>query len=112
LGLADHLIPGQKETAILADIQACAWTGNAAGDHALLSRLLRAHESQPGTQGPLQAHADLIRRTAGAGSFLEICENITALREHEDPWLQKAALGLAHGSPGTARLAHTLQERA
>ncbi|MFC3339001.1 enoyl-CoA hydratase/isomerase family protein [Paracandidimonas soli] len=112
LGLADYLVHGQKEAVILADMQACDWTGDATSNHELLSRLLRAHEAQPEVQGPLQAHADLIRRTAGTGSFLEICENIAALRKHENPWLQKAALGLVHGSPGTARLAYTLQERA
>ncbi len=62
--------------------------------------------------GPLQRHADTIRQACGRADFLEIGAAIAAWRDDPDPWLARAAATFLAGSPGSARLSHTLLTRA
>jgi enoyl-CoA hydratase/carnithine racemase len=73
--------------------------------HLLLSSL---HTLPDPANKPLQDHFSLIRQLCGGVNLERIVQNILKLVDHQDPWLQRAAKTLAHGSPGSARLTFEL----
>ena len=111
-GLADFLLPTEQQTELYRQLQQCRWSGDQGHDHEQLSRILYALSTPASATGPLQHHANLLRRALATGSFPDICRRLLALENHEDEWLRKAVAGLKHGSPTSVRLAYTLQERA
>jgi len=113
LGLADYWLRSRDWEALLADLQAQPWTQDAHDNAARLSRVIEARQPAEAMEdGPLRQHAEWIRRIAAGSDFAEICARIAALQSHPDPWLQRAAKGLAGGAPGSVRLSFELQERA
>jgi enoyl-CoA hydratase/carnithine racemase len=76
---------------------------------ALLRQILLAHKPTDDlTVGPLQRHAALINDLCHGQDLTAIYHAIAALKDHEDPWLARAATTMLAGSPGSARLAFTL----
>jgi len=73
--------------------------------HLLLSSL---HTLPDSANKPLQDNFPLIRQLCGGVDLERIVHGILKLAEHQDPWLQRAAKTLAHGSPGSARLTFAL----
>jgi len=113
LGLADYLVQSSSKDALLVDLQAQAWAGDANADAARLSGLIEAHRpAQPLADGPLHIHAQRIHYIGATSDFTVLCERIAALASDEDAWLQRAAKGMLAGAPGSVRLSHELQERA
>jgi len=78
-------------------------------NHDQLHILLCQLSTEPhGSVKPLQDHLPLIRQLCNGEDLNRIVNNILRLAEHTDPWLQRAAKTLAHGSPGSVRLTYTL----
>ena len=120
-GLADYRVESERWDALLADLRSQPWTsgdedsGAARGmNDGLLERALRAQGPQADIEasGPLRHHLMLINTLCTGNDLEAICAEIGTLRDHEDPWLAKAAATLAAGAPGSARLAFELQQRA
>ena len=106
-GLADVKLEHAQYDAVVDALAAHAWSGDAAVDRAKLGEFLQGL-AQPLSPGPLQMHAELIEHLVSAGTLERVVAAIDALSS-EDPWLQNARATLAAGSPGSARLAWTLQ---
>ncbi len=80
-----------------------------AHNHDQLHRTLSSLQSPPEPANkPLQDHYSLIRQLCGGRDLERIVSGILKLADHQDPWLQRAAKTLAHGSPGSARLTFAL----
>jgi enoyl-CoA hydratase/carnithine racemase len=73
--------------------------------HLLLSGL---HTPPDPANKPLQENFSLIRQLCGGVDLERIVNGILKLANHPDPWLQRAAKTLSHGSPGSARLTFAL----
>lgn len=126
-GLADFRIRHQDWAALLDSLLVQPWaacagskTADLDGDafaprsinDGLLRRALTAMEPiDPLPPGPLRQHSFVINNLCGGNRLDEILAEIATLADHEDAWLSKAAKTLQAGSPGTARLAFTLQQR-
>jgi len=108
-GLADFKLEHAQYAAVIDALTAHAWSGDAELDRAQLGEFLQGL-AQPLQPGPLQMHAELIEHLVSAGTLERVVAAIDALSS-EDPWLQAARATLAAGSPGSARLAWTLQRR-
>lgn len=106
-GLADVKLEHAQYDAVVDALAAHAWSGDAVVDRAKLGEFLQGL-AQPLSPGPLQMHAELIEHLVSAGTLERVVAAIDALSS-EDPWLQNARATLAAGSPGSARLAWTLQ---
>jgi len=106
-GLADVKLEHTQYDAVVDALAAHAWSGDAVLDRARLGEFLQGL-AQPLAPGPLQMHAELIEHLVSAGTLERVVSAIDALSS-EDPWLQNARATLAAGSPGSARLAWTLQ---
>lgn len=80
-----------------------------ASNHDQLHLLLSGLNTLPDSANkPLQEHFALIRQLCGGVDLERIVNSILKLTDHQDPWLQRAAKTLAHGSPGSARLTFAL----
>jgi len=106
-GLADVKLEHAQYDAVVDALSAHAWSGDAEVDRVRLREFLQGL-AQPLAPGPLQMHAELIEHLVSAGTLERVVAAIDALSS-EDPWLQNARATLAAGSPGSARLAWTLQ---
>jgi enoyl-CoA hydratase/carnithine racemase len=106
-GLADVKLEHAQYDAVVDALAAHAWSGDAEVDRVRLREFLQGL-AQPLAPGPLQMHAELIEHLVSAGTLERVVAAIDALSS-EDPWLQNARATLAAGSPGSARLAWTLQ---
>lgn len=114
---ADYRIASTDWPQVVDNLHQLPWVSSAtAGEKsarivndALLRRMLLAHESTNilGT-GPLQRHAALINHLCHGQDLPAIYQAIAALKDHDDPWLSRAASTMLAGSPGSARLAFTL----
>ncbi len=107
--LADACIDSGRHAAVLDNLCAHAWSGDAARDRAQLTRFLEGI-AQPLEPGPLQIHAELIERLVAQPTLEAVAAAILAL-DSEDAWLQNARATFAAGAPGSARLAWELQRR-
>ncbi|SAI02005.1 enoly-CoA hydratase [Bordetella ansorpii] len=77
----------------------------------LLRQVLLAHEpTEPLEPGPLRQHSFLINSICGEMKLETIYEELAELKNHDDPWLARAAKTMLAGSPGSARLAYALQQ--
>lgn len=109
--LADLFLPAASREQVLAALIGENWQPQASANHALLDAVL-ARFAQPAAAGPLQQHAPLLARVCGQASLLAIIAAIQQIDAAGDAWLGTAQQTLAAGSPGSARLGFTLQQRA
>ncbi|MDY0308193.1 MAG: enoyl-CoA hydratase/isomerase family protein [Castellaniella sp.] len=111
-GLADRLCDANGFDALLGALAATDWTDDPTRHAAQVDAVLDACQAAAPEPGPLQRHADRIRLACGRADFLEIGAAISAWKDDPDPWLARAAATFLAGSPGSARLSHTLLARA
>ncbi|MGE4451929.1 enoyl-CoA hydratase/isomerase family protein [Castellaniella sp.] len=111
-GLADRVCEAGEPDALLAALAATDWAADPARHAAQVDAALDACQVPAPEPGPLQRHADTIRLACGRADFLEIAAAIAAWKDDPDPWLARAAATFLAGSPGSARLSHTLLARA
>ena len=77
----------------------------------LLRRALTALEPQtPLDPGHLRQHSFLINNLCSGNRLDDIYEELAALKDHDDPWLARAASTMLAGSPGSV-LSFALQQR-
>ncbi|MER1967183.1 enoyl-CoA hydratase/isomerase family protein [Castellaniella sp. GW247-6E4] len=112
LGLADRACRSTGLEALRAALAATSWSTDVEARAGQVDRLIDGlPDPEPLVPGPLQIHFDAIRAACDRADFAEVCAGIRAWTGHEDPWLARAAATFAAGSPGSARLSHTLIER-
>ena len=61
--------------------------------------------------GHLRQHSFLINNLCSGNRLDDIYEELAALKDHDDPWLARAASTMLAGSPGSVRLSFALQQR-
>lgn len=125
-GLADFMVASSSLPDIMASLLEQPWAGHAAGrasgdetpgasgrsiNDGLLRHVLNAHAAPPPSPGPLRQNAFQINSLCSGNDLDQIVEDLRDLAGHQDAWLARAATTLAHGAPGSARLAFTLQQR-
>ncbi len=113
LGLADRACRSTGLADLRAALAATAWSTDPEARAGQVDRLLDglADPGLTAAPGPLQVHFDAIRAACDRADFTDACARIGAWAGHEDPWLARAAATFAAGSPGSARLGHTLVGR-
>lgn len=111
-GLADRFCDAAGLDDVLAALIATDWSADPSRHAAQVDAALDVCQAPTPEPGPLQRHADIIRQACGRADFLEIAAAIEVWRNHPDPWLARAASTFLAGSPGSARLSHTLLARA
>jgi len=111
-GLADRICNADGFDALAGALTAVEWSASAAERAAQVDAVLDDLQIDTPEPGPLQRHADTIRHACGRADFLQIGAAIAGWRRHDDPWLARAAATFLAGSPGSARLSHTLISRA
>ncbi|NGM88421.1 enoyl-CoA hydratase/isomerase family protein [Parapusillimonas sp. SGNA-6] len=113
LGLSDFVVDAARWDDVLASVRTAGWsTGRVHNDAVLRELLLKHRPKTPLASGPLQAHHALIREHCNSSDLHAVGRAIAAWADHEDPWLQRAARTFMAGSPGSARLAFSLLDRA
>ncbi|WP_251863702.1 enoyl-CoA hydratase/isomerase family protein [Achromobacter sp. Marseille-Q4962] len=122
-GLADFRLNHQDWPRLLESLREQPWAGQAASaeqggiaprsiNDGLLRRALAALEPQtPLEPGHLRQHSFLINSLCSGNRLDDIYDELAALRNHDDPWLARAANTMLAGSPGSVRLAFALQQR-
>jgi enoyl-CoA hydratase/carnithine racemase len=111
-GLADRICDAGEPDALLAALADVDWAADPVRHAAQVDAVLDACQAPAPEPGPLQRHADAIRQACGRADFLEIAAAIAVWKDDPDPWLARAAATFLAGSPGSARLSHTLLARA
>ncbi|HEX7388286.1 MAG TPA: enoyl-CoA hydratase/isomerase family protein [Castellaniella sp.] len=107
-GLADWQCSASTQEEFLAALTGLEWADDADRRRVQIDALLQSR-SEAGTQiGPLQRHSGAIRAACQGSDFVQIGEAIGRWKNHDDPWLARAAATFLAGSPGSARLSHTL----
>ncbi|MDP5008111.1 MAG: enoyl-CoA hydratase/isomerase family protein [Glaciimonas sp.] len=112
--LADVQIAQADKALVLDALLSQEWNGGVCrdADAALLTRVLQSYADKLAlSNSPLITHFNLINQLCSAPTLPEIVSTILDVQS-EDVWLQKAAAGLAAGSPGSAYLSYVLQQRA
>jgi enoyl-CoA hydratase/carnithine racemase len=113
LGLSDFVVDAARWDDVLASVRTARWsTGRVHNDAVLRDLLLKHRPETPLASGPLQAHHALIREHCNSSDLHAVGRAIAAWANHEDPWLQRAARTFMAGSPGSARRAFSLLDRA
>ncbi|WP_066456880.1 enoyl-CoA hydratase/isomerase family protein [Castellaniella caeni] len=110
-GLADRACPAQGFDAFMQALQSTEWSAAATEHAAQVDRALAAQPLDVTQPGPLQRHAETIRQACHQADFLAIASAIGQWKRDPDPWLSRAALTFLAGSPGSARLSHSLLAR-
>ena len=108
-GLADVHIAEQQRDAVFQALQAQPWQADAQANRRALGDLLQGFASTA-PAGPLQQHAALIDQLCEDDGLEAVVARILA-SDSDDAWLQSAVKTLAHGAPGSARLAYALRQR-
>lgn len=111
-GLADRLCAADGFDALVAVLMANKWSADVEEHAAQVDVVLDGLQLAAPEPGPLQLHARLIRQACDRTDLQQIAASITAWQRHTDPWLARAAATFLSGSPGSARLGHTLIRRA
>ena len=118
-GLADHILDPARWNELCQLLLEQPWAGNPSQggpaarsiNEGLLRRAIIALATAPDdVLGPLRQHTFLINGLCGETRLDDIYSEIASLEHHDDPWLARAAKTLLAGSPGSARLAYTLQQ--
>jgi len=123
-GLADFRLNSADWPALLASLEQQPWAGQAADaaedaiaprsiNDGLLRRALTALEpSTPLEPGPLRQHSFVVNNLCNGNRLDDIYEELSFLKDHEDPWLSRAAKTMLAGSPGSVRPAVAFAQRA
>ncbi len=112
-GLADLVLPHERQGAVLEAIQAARWQGERRADGARLGSLLAGFEL-PAAERPasmLRTHFDRIEALMRPDRLEDLAAPLAALAGDADPWLAQAGAAFAKGSPTSAALALALQDR-
>ncbi|MDC8756684.1 enoyl-CoA hydratase/isomerase family protein [Janthinobacterium fluminis] len=111
--LADYQLAHAAKAEVIAQLRRQPWSGRAGDNHALLDEVLaRAqHAGEAAEPGPLRRHIDAIDAWCAGPRLAPIVARIGGI-DSDERWLQKAVASLRHGCPGSAWLAHAMQERA
>jgi enoyl-CoA hydratase/carnithine racemase len=110
-GLADFRIERADWPALLERLLTLPWANARKADDDLLRRAIAGFAPGDTDTGPLQRHAALIDTLCGHAELEEIVAGLSGLAADEDPWLARAAKNLERASPGSVRLAYSLQQR-
>jgi enoyl-CoA hydratase/carnithine racemase len=103
-GIADRFVASALQQNVLEELCALQWEAERETHGQQITHLLRKFEKQSAEQKPagnVAAHFDIIQNLTDQDGFYDIVDAITSL-ETDDPWLQRASSGLAHGSPISA----------
>jgi enoyl-CoA hydratase/carnithine racemase len=103
-GIADRFIANALQADVLNELGTLPWSDDSEMHSGQISALLRRFETKSVDNAPagnVAAHYDIIQRLTDQDSFFDIVDTITTLKT-DDPWLQRASSGLAHGSPISA----------
>ena len=111
-GLADRVCATGELDRVLAALAATDWSADAARHAAQVDAVLDGCAAPDPEPGPLQCHAGRIGLVCGRSDFLTIAAGIAGWQDDPDPWLARAAATFLAGSPGSARLSHTLLAQA
>ncbi len=111
LGLADVQLPADAFDAMMTQLQAQAWQGDAVADHTCVTDTLRALRAESAGPGPVARHLALMRACGQGPDLAAISARILALADHEDTWLQRAAANHRTGAPGSLLLTFAMQQR-
>lgn len=111
-GLADWICDPHGLDAVLSALADAHWGSDREDAFTQVDAVLQACQSAEPDPGPLQQHAAIVRRACASRSFGQIAAHIARWRDHADPWLARAAETFLAGSPGSARLSHTLLAQA
>jgi enoyl-CoA hydratase/carnithine racemase len=111
-GLADHILPRDRYAVLLDALLGTSWQPEAAGNHALLTRLLNgmrlAASALP--QSQLSEHFEAIEDMTSGATLQEVLAAIKSYNGGAE-WLQRAAATLSAGSPSSAALTWSLLRR-
>ena len=112
-GLADVVLRPEQHAEVLAALGAARWQGERGADGAQLSHVLEAAaRGVEAPASPLRTHRDRIDAVIGRDRLEDLSPRLAALATDPDPWLAQAGATYAKGSPTSAALSFTLQERA
>ncbi len=111
-GLADRVCAANGLQALLDALVGTDWSADVAAHAAQIDAVLDTCQVDAPAPGPLLRHAAVIRQACNRADFLQICAAIAAWEHDADLWLARAAATFLAGSPGSARLSHTLLARA
>lgn len=106
-GMADHAVCRDQWDAFLAAAREHQWQ-NRYDDFQAMTDVLLSLESPQLTPGPLREHFDTIQAACQGYELTEIAKRISAMVDHEDPWLARAGKTFVAGCPATARLSWLL----
>lgn len=113
LGLVDYCLYSEGWLPLKQSLQKTEWSSNRHENDVLLDRLLRSQSvSDIGGKGPLQSVFERVAEQCDGSDFEAICNGLCNWADSSNTWLVRAAHAFMHGSPGSARLAFTLQKRA
>ncbi|WP_033534750.1 enoyl-CoA hydratase/isomerase family protein [Bordetella trematum] len=119
-GIADFRLDSADWPAFCEDLLRQPWAAQPGGpgsgnlaprsinDGLLRQALLAREPATPLEPGPLRQHAFLINSLCGSNRLEEVYGEIATLKDHDDPWLARAASTMLAGAPGSARLAFAL----
>lgn len=107
-GLADWVCGPADLDAALDGLSETTWDADPERHGAQVDTVLQALQLPDPEPGPLQRHASEIRAGCGQADFARIGHAIAQWKTHDDPWMARAAATFLAGSPGSARLGHTL----
>lgn len=105
VGLADRCISHAERENVVEALVEADWQ-SAGSDEATINRILRQFERDSAERIPesqLRKHFDLIQQLTDADSTLQLVEQLKGY-EGDNRWLQKAAKGVANGSPTSIAL--------
>jgi enoyl-CoA hydratase/carnithine racemase len=111
--LADYVISQALKKTIFDQLLTQDWSTDRHENDALLGSILRSAQQLPAPPGPrpLYRNCDLVAEICARETVPAIVEEITALKNSTDPWLQDGASRLARGYAGSAWLVHDLLKR-
>ncbi len=112
-GLADHLVPAERQDKLMQQLHETDWTGDAPTDRNLLTRALQGVAIQPAETARLTHYRARIDALIGAPDPLQVVvDRLVALADDSDPWLAAAGALVRGGSPTSQALIRALWERA
>lgn len=113
-GIADRFIQSSQLQPVLDDLCALAWHNQEEQHAQQITALLRKFENNSAAAKPannVADHYDIIQNLTDQNSFYQIVDAITSVQT-DDQWLDRAAKGLAHGSPLSASNIYQALQRA
>jgi len=99
-GVADRFITNTYQQALLEELSSIQWSEHSDVHAEQVTKLLRKFEAKSTADRPagnVPQHYDTIQSLTDQDNFYQIVDAITTVQT-DDPWLQRASAGLAHGS--------------